>query len=157
MGSAKYAQLQATVEMSRRYLEADLRRGDALTTSIHTRRYLAAQLRRYPYEVFAVLYLDNRHHVVHFEELFRGTVDGADIPAREVVRQATTHNASAVILAHNHPSGIREPSIADRAITRHLAEALRLVEIRVLDHFIIGDGEPYSFAEAGLLSRWDQE
>lgn len=156
MGPAKYVQLQASVEMSRRYLEAELRRGEALTTSLDTRRYLSAQLRRYPYEVFAVLYLDNRHQMVHFEELFRGTIDGTDVPSREVVRQAITHNASAVILAHNHPSGVREPSIADQSVTRRLARALKLVEVRVLDHFIIGDGEPYSFAEAGLLPGMDE-
>ena len=155
MGPAKYVQLQASVEMSRRYLEAELRRGEPLTCSLTTRRYLMAQLRRYPYEVFAVLYLDNRHHVLHFEELFRGTINGTDVPSREVVRQAIRHNASAVILAHNHPSGLREPSIADRSVTRRLSEALRLVEVRVLDHFIIGDGEPYSFAEAGLLPGVD--
>ena len=156
MGPAKYVQLQASVEMSRRYLEAELRRGEALTTSLETRRYLSAQLRRYPYEVFAVLYLDNRHQMVHFEELFRGTIDGTDVPSREVVRQAITHNASAVILAHNHPSGVREPSVADQSVTRRLARALKLVEVRVLDHFIIGDGEPYSFAEAGLLPGMDE-
>ena len=108
-------------------------------------------LRHYPYEVFACLFLDNRHRVIEYEELFRGTIDGASVHPREVVRRALEHNAAALILAHNHPSGVAEPSDADRSITRRLSEALALVDVRILDHFIVGEGEPLSLAERGLM------
>ncbi|ALP52344.1 hypothetical protein Tel_03835 [Candidatus Tenderia electrophaga] len=151
LGTAKFVQLQATLEMGRRHLDERLRRGDALTSPHDTRRFLCARLRDYPHEVFAGLFLDNRHRVIHFEELFVGTIDGASVYPREVVKRALHHNAAAVILAHNHPSGIAEPSQADRQITRRLQEALGLVDIRLLDHFVVGDGELTSFAENGLL------
>lgn len=151
LGEAKYTQLQAVLEMSRRYLRESLERGDALTTPEATRDYLKSQLYCHPYEVFACLFLDNRHRVIEYEELFRGTIDGSSVHPREVVRRALHHNAAAVILAHNHPSGASEPSAADRHITQRLKDALALVDIRVLDHFIIGDGQPRSFAEMGLL------
>ncbi|WP_114418776.1 RadC family protein [Marinospirillum perlucidum] len=151
LGSAKYAQLQAVLEMSRRHLEAELKRGEGLTSPQAAGRYLKAQLRDLPHEVFALLLLDNQHRVLHFEVLFRGTLDGASVYPREVVKLVLAHNAAAVILAHNHPSGIAEPSGADEQITRRLKEALALVEVRVLDHLIIGDGEPVSFAGRGLL------
>ena len=102
-------------------------------------------------EVFACLYLDNRHRVLHFEELFRGTIDGASVHPREVVKAALHRNAAAVILAHNHPSGVAEPSAADRQITERLKSALQLVEIRVLDHLVVGDQDCVSFAERGWL------
>jgi DNA repair protein RadC len=101
--------------------------------------------------VFACLFLDNQHHILEFEELFRGTIDSASVYPREVIKKALAHNAAAVIFAHNHPSGISEPSQADKLITDKLKQALALIDIRVLDHFIIGDGMPYSFAENGLL------
>jgi DNA repair protein RadC len=151
LGLAKYAQLQAVLEMSRRYLREELARSDALTSPQATRDYLKTRLYHYPHEVFACLFLDNRHRVIEYEELFRGTIDGASVHPREVVRRALQHNAAAVILAHNHPSGVSEPSQADTRITQRLREALALVDIRVLDHLIIGDGEPRSFAEMGLL------
>lgn len=152
LGLAKYAQLQAVLEMSRRHLRATLQRGDALSNPSDTRRYLAAQLRGYPHEVFAALFLDNRHRVIAFDELFTGTLDSASVHPREVVKRALTHNAAAVIFAHNHPSGVAEPSQADTALTHHLKNALALVDIRVLDHIIIGDGEStVSLAERGLL------
>ena len=151
LGSAKYAQLQAVLEMGRRYLREDLHHGNALTSPTDSRRFLQAQLRHYPYEVFACLFLDNRHRVIVFEELFRDTLDGASVHPREVVKRALEHNAAALILAHNHPSGIGEPSEADRRITLRLREALALVDIRLLDHFVIGDGEPVSLAELGML------
>jgi DNA repair protein RadC len=151
LGDAKYAQLQAVMEMSRRHLAHELQRGDALTSPALTRRFLAAKLRHLPHEVFACLFLDNRHRVLHFEELFRGTIDAASVYPREVVKRALACNAAAVIIAHNHPSGVAEPSGADRQITRRLQEALALVDIRVLDHMVIGDGEPVSFAERGLI------
>jgi DNA repair protein RadC len=151
LGTAKFVQLQATLEMARRHLDERLRRGDVLASPDETRRFLSAHLRGYPHEVFACLFLDNRHRVIRFEELFAGTIDGASVHPREVVKRALHHNAAAVILAHNHPSGVAEPSQADRQITRRLRDALALVEIRVLDHFIIGDGEFTSFAEQGLM------
>lgn len=151
LGSAKYAQLQAVMEMAKRHFEEIIQRGDALSSPEYTRAYLSSKLRSYSHEVFACLYLDNQNRVIQFEELFRGTIDSASVYPREVVKQALYHNASAVIFAHNHPSGISEPSHADKCITDTLKQALTLFEIRVLDHFIIGDGQPYSFAEHGLL------
>jgi DNA repair protein RadC len=151
LGDAKYAQLQAVLEMAKRHFKEILQRGNALTSPDITRAYLSAQLRGYSYEVFACLFLDNQHRVIQLDELFRGTIDGASVYPREVVKQALHHNAAAVIFAHNHPSGIAEPSAADKHITEKLKQALALFDIRVLDHFIIGDGQPYSFAEHGLL------
>jgi DNA repair protein RadC len=151
LGSAKYAQLQAVLEMARRHYEEILNHQDALTSPDVTRAYLSARLRGYSYEVFACLFLDNQHRVMQFEELFRGTIDGASVYPREVAKRALQHNAAAVIFAHNHPSGISEPSQADKKITDKLKQALGLFDIRVLDHFIVGDGSPYSFAEHGLL------
>jgi DNA repair protein RadC len=151
LGYAKYAQLQAVLEMARRYLHQELERKDNLTSPAETKNYLRIRLYAFPYEVFACLFLDNRHRVIAYEELFRGTIDGASVHPREVVRRALEHNAAALIFAHNHPSGVAEPSNADRQITKRLKEALALVEIRVLDHFIVGDGEPVSLAERGLI------
>jgi len=151
LGSAKYAQLQAVLEMAKRHFVEILQRGDALTSPEATRAYLSAQLRGYSYEVFACLFLDNQHRVILLEELFRGTIDSASVYPREVVKRALFHNAAAVIFAHNHPSGINEPSQSDRQITEKLKQSLLLFDIRVLDHFIIGDGQPYSFAEHGVL------
>ena len=151
LGNAKYAQLQAVLEMARRHFMEILEHSDALTSPDATRAYLSAQLRGYQYEVFACLFLDNQHRTIELEELFRGTIDGASVYPREVVKRALHHNAAAVIFAHNHPSGISEPSQADRQITDKLKQALGLLDIRVLDHFIIGDGVPYSFAEHGLI------
>lgn len=151
LGEAKYTQLQAVMEMARRHFEEVLQRGDALTSVEATRAYLSAQLRRHNHEVFACLFLDNQHRVIVFEELFRGTLDSASVYPREVLKRVLLHNAAAVIFAHNHPSGIAEPSNADRQITEKLQQALQLFEVRVLDHFIVGDGRPYSFAEHGLL------
>lgn len=151
LGDAKYAQLQAVLEMARRHFAEILQRGNALTSPDITRAYLSAQLRGYSYEVFACLFLDNQHRVIVWEELFRGTIDGASVYPREVAKKALFHHAAAVIFAHNHPSGINEPSQADRQITDKLKQALGLFDIRVLDHFIVGDGDPFSFAEHGLL------
>ena len=150
LGSAKYAQLQAVLEMARRYLGESLQRGEPLTSPQITRQFLSQKLRDYSHEVFAVLFLDQRHRVICFEELFRGTIDGASVYPREVVKQSLLHNAAAVIFAHNHPSGVAEPSQADQSITRRLQDALALIDVRVLDHFVVGD-EVVSFAERGLL------
>ncbi len=151
LGPAKYAQLQAVMEMARRFMGEELHRGEALTSPDATRRFLAAHLRDIPYEVFACLFLDNRHRVIELVELFRGTINGASVYPREVVRAALERNAAAVILCHNHPSGCAEPSEADRRLTRRLCDALALVDIRVLDHIVVGDGPGVSFAERGLI------
>ena len=151
IGPAKYVQLQAVLEMSKRYLSETLEKQDVISNPEDTRQYLKSQLRDRPYEVFAALFLDNRHQVIQFEELFRGTIDGASVYPREVVKKALDHNAAALIIAHNHPSGVAEPSSADERITIRLKEALGLVDIRLLDHLIIGDGEIVSLAERGVL------
>jgi DNA repair protein RadC len=128
------------------------RRGTTLSSPRATADYLMARLSHHPYEVFTLIYLDCRHRLIACEELFRGTIDGASVHPREVVKEALKHNAAAVILAHNHPSsGVAEPSHADEAITRRLKEALALVDIRVLDHLIVAGGGTTSFAERGLL------
>jgi len=152
LGPAKFSQLQAVLEMARRHLGEGLRRETALTDPAMTKQYLSAQLRDLPHEVFAALFLDNRHRVISFDTLFTGTINGASVHPREVVKQALRHNAAAIIFAHNHPSGIAEPSEADRHLTRRLTEALSLIDIRVLDHIIVGDGECFAFAEAGLMA-----
>lgn len=151
IGPAKYVQLQAVLEMSRRYLAETLERQSIITSPDDTRHYLTSQLRDSPYEIFAAMFLDNRHRVIQYEELFRGTIDGASVYPREVVKKALEHNAAALIVAHNHPSGIAEPSQADKHITQRLENALALVDIRLLDHLIIGDGEIVSLAERGEL------
>ncbi len=151
LGLAKFVQLQAVLEMGSRHLRAILARGDALRSPEDTAAFLASRLRAEAREVFACLFLDNRHRVIAFETLFQGTIDGATVHPREVVKCALQHNAAALILAHNHPSGVAEPSAADQLITRRLQDALGLVDIRVLDHVIVGDGASYSFAAHGLL------
>ena len=135
----------AVLEKRMRYHDVTLR------SPADTRSYLRLRLAHLEHEVFAVLFLDNRHRVIEYETLFRGTIDGASVHPREVVKAALAHNAAAVILAHNHPSGVAEPSQADLHLTRRLREAMGLVDIRVLDHLVIGDGEAVSFAERGLL------
>lgn len=150
LGQAKYVQLQAVLEMSSRYLQERLERGAALSDPDSVRFYLSTRLRHKLAEVFACLFLDNRHQVIQYEEMFHGTIDNATIHPREVVRTALKHNAAAVIFAHNHPSGIAEPSQADQRITQQLKEALALIDVRVLDHFVVGE-QVVSFAERGLL------
>lgn len=122
-----------------------------LTSPSGVRTYLRLKLASEALEVFAVVFLDTRHRVIAFEPMFHGTIDGASVYPRAVLKRAIEHNCSAVILAHNHPSGLTEPSHSDRMITSRLKSALELVDVRVLDHFIVGEGEPFSFAEAGLL------
>ena len=151
LGPLRYAILQASLELSRRHYQELMRSGSALSNPRATREFLRVRLRDLPHEVFCCVFLDNRHRVIAFEELFRGTIDGASVPPREVGKQALARNAAAVILAHNHPSGLAEPSQADELITRRLKEALALVDIRVLDHLVVGDGVCESFAERGLL------
>ena len=151
LGMAKYVQIQAVLEMGRRYLEQTLTKGEALISTVETKRFLSARLRHQPHEVFACVFLDNKNRVTGFEELFFGTIDGASVYPRQIVRRALYHNAAALIFAHNHPSGIAEPSRADVQITRRLKEALNLIDVRVLDHLIIGDGDIVSLAEQGVM------
>ncbi|MCX8048458.1 MAG: DNA repair protein RadC [Methylohalobius sp.] len=151
LGTAKYVLLQAALEMARRHLRETLERGETITSPQATCAFLKRHLRDYPYEVFAALFLDTRHRLIRYEELFRGTVDGASVYPREVAKRALDLRAAAVIFAHNHPSGVAEPSACDRALTARLREALALFDIRVLDHIVVGDSETYSFAEHGLL------
>lgn len=150
LGPARYALLQAAGELVRRQLASDGALSQPLTSPAQTRDFLRIWLRPLQREVFACLFLDNRHRVIARELMFLGSINSATVHPREVVRRALDHNAAAVILAHNHPSGVAEPSSADRAITRELAQALALIEVRVLDHFVVGD-EVVSFAERGLL------
>jgi len=151
MGSSKYVALRAALEIGQRCLAQRLERGEALTSPDLARSFLRGKLQDLPHELFCCLYLDTKHRVIRFEELFRGTIDGASVHPREVVRCALAHNAAALIVAHNHPSGVAEPSAADNALTRRLQEALAMVDIRLLDHLVIGDGEVVSFTERGLL------
>ena len=151
MGPAGYCRLQAALELARRHYAEALRAGPLLDSPRATRDFLIARLRDSPHELFCCLHLDNRHRLIAFDELFRGTIDGASVHPREVVKQALARNAAALILAHNPPSGVAEPSQADELITRRLREALALVDIRVLDHLIVADTGCLSFAERGLL------
>jgi len=151
LGMATYVQCQAVLEIARRHYAEHLGERECFTSPEHVRDYLQASLRDRQAEVFCVLFLDNRHRLICFEECFNGTIDGASVHPREIVRKAIHHNAAAVILAHNHPSGIAEPSQADIALTSRLKEALGLVDVRVLDHFIVGDDLPISFSERGLM------
>lgn len=145
------ARLRVAVEMGRRLLAQPMLRTDVFANPGQTRQFLTARLRHLRYEVFACLFLDSQHRLIAFRELFRGTIDGASVYPREVVTECLSHNAAAVIFAHNHPSGHSEPSAADRQITQRLTKALALVDIRVLDHLVIGEGAAISFAERGLL------
>ncbi len=151
MGPAKYTQLQASLELARRHALSELEQMDVLTAPEQTRRFLRHHLGNRDREVFSCLFLDSQNRVLRCEDLFLGTLDGAAVYPREVAVRALQYRAAAVIFAHNHPSGVAEPSAADRRITERLREALALLDIRVLDHFIIGRGRAYSFAEEGLL------
>lgn len=151
IGERKYALIQAALELGRRFLAERMRDQDALTSPRAARSYLKFKLRDLPYEVFGCLFLDTRHRPVAFEQLFRGTIDGTSVYPREVLRAALAHNAAAVIAVHNHPSGVAEPSAADRALTDRLRTALALVDVRLIDHIVVGDGELVSFSERGLL------
>ncbi|QJP98313.1 MULTISPECIES: RadC family protein [Pseudomonas] len=151
LGPAKFAQLQAVLEMGRRHLAERMRQKTALENPQVVRDYLKAMLRHEPHEVFGCLFLDSKHQVLTFETLFRGSIDNTAVHPREVVKRSLANNAAAVILCHNHPSGNSDPSQADRLLTKRLQKALELVDVRVLDHFIVGDGEPLSMAECGWM------
>lgn len=151
MGPRRSAVILALPELARRYFETSLPVGEAISSPADTEAFLQARIRHLGHELFCCLYLDNRHRVIRFDELFRGTIDGTSVYPREVVKEALAANAAAVILAHNHPSGAAEPSQADERITRRLKSALALVDIRLLDHLIVGHGETTSLASRGLL------
>ena len=151
IGPARLAALRAIPELARRYFEESLPCGEAIRSPADTESFLKAKMQHLDHELFCCLYLDNRHRVLRFDELFRGTIDGTSVYPREVVKEALGVNAAAVILAHNHPSGVAEPSQADERITKRLKSALELVDIRLLDHLIVGDGAATSLASRGLL------
>jgi DNA repair protein RadC len=151
VGTVGWCRIVAALELGRRYLDAEMKSLAMLGDPSASARYLKSRLCGYPYEVFACLFLDNRHRVIAFEELFRGSLGGASVHPREVVRRCLVHNAAALILAHNHPSGTNEPSQDDRTITLKLRDALALIDVKVLDHIIVGDGEPISLAGRGWL------
>jgi DNA repair protein RadC len=151
VGEAKFALLQAVMEMARRTLAEDMLAGDALSSPQAVRSYLQLLLRDKEYEVFCCVFLDAQNRVLAVEELFRGTLTQTSVYPREIVKRALAHNAAALILAHNHPSGVAEPSQADRLLTRRLSESLALVDVRVLDHFIVAGPSSLSFMETGQM------
>ncbi len=153
LGIAKYVQLQACLEMSKRYLCEQIQNNTVLSSSQATKDFLTAELRGETREVFAALFLDNQHRVLKFERLFYGTIDAAAVYPRIVVEKALHYQAAAVIFSHNHPSGIAEASLADKQLTQRLMQALTLIDIRVLDHLIIAGHLCYSFAEQGELGH----
>ncbi|GAB6196936.1 RadC family protein [Lysobacter xanthus] len=151
VGPARACALAAALEIGHRVLAADLERGEALKDPPTAGRLFAGRLRPHDHEVFAAMFLDTRHRMLAFEEMFHGTLDGAEVHPRDVVRRALAHNAAAVIVGHNHPSGNAEPSAADRSVTARLKQALALVDVRLLDHFVVGDGPPVSMAARGWV------
>jgi DNA repair protein RadC len=151
MGAAKYVQLQAVLEMARRALDEKMKQTDSLNSPQAVRDYLRLTLARLPHEVFVAVFLTAQNRVIAVEELFRGTLTQTSVYPREIVKRALAHNAASVILAHNHPSGEASPSAADRSLTKALADALALIDVRVLDHFIVAPGASLSFAEQGIL------
>lgn len=151
IGPARACALAAALELGHRHLAAQLARGEAMSDPAAAGRYFAQRLRGLGHEVFAALYLDTRHRALGFEELFRGGLDGAEVHPRTLVERALARGAAAVIVGHNHPSGNPEPSAADRAVTSRLKQALALVDVRLLDHFVVGDGAPVSMAARGLV------
>jgi len=151
LGPVRYGQLQALLEIGRRYLATAIERESVMDSPSAVRRYLKSMLRHEVSEVFGCLFLDTKHRPLAFEILFRGTIDRASVYPREVVRRALQHNAAALILCHNHPSGHSEPSKDDVHLTLSLKRGLALIDVRVLDHIIIGDGEPLSMVEQGWV------
>jgi len=151
IGDGRLEILRALPEIARRYYEESLPAGEAIRSPADTEAFLVARMRHLHHELFCCLYLDNRHRVLRFDEMFRGTIDGTSVYPREVVKEALAVNAAAVILAHNHPSGVTEPSQADERITRRIKSALDLVDIRLLDHLIVGAGQATSLAARGMI------
>ena len=151
LGLTKYVQLQAAKELAVRCLRENIKRGNVLKNPHDVKSYLSSKLRSYPYEVFSCVFLDNKHRFISFKELFYGSINEARVYPRELLRQVYQTNAAAVILAHNHPSGIAKPSEADKRITQEIKSILSAIDVRLLDHIIIGDGQITSFASQGLL------
>lgn len=151
LGDAKYAQLQAVLEMSRRHLAQSLEHRELFAGASEVKQYLLAKLRHCQREVFGVLFLDSQHRLIKYDELFQGTINSAHVYPREVIKAVLKHNAAAVILAHNHPSGVAKPSQADRDITDDISQILKVLDVRVLDHMIVGDTEVCSLAEMGWI------
>ena len=151
LGMAKYVQLQASIELGKRVLKAKIDRQNVLTCPDDTRQFLMNQLRDKRQEVFACLFLNTKHHIIAYEELFQGTLDSAEVHPRIIVERTLHHNAAALILCHNHPSGNALPSYSDIQITRKIISALAFIDVRVLDHFIVGEGEVVSLAERGEM------
>ena len=151
LGQAKYVQLQAVLEMSRRYFQEPLQKGEALTSASQTKSFLISKMQGYPYEVFAALLLDTQHQVICFHEFFFGSIDSATVHPRVIAQKVLHENAAAIILVHNHPSGDPTASISDRKITEKIISAMQLIDVRVLDHFIIGHQKTTSFAEKGWI------
>jgi len=151
LGSAKYAQLQAMLELARRSLVEELEVGTLLSSPLVVRQYLQLFLSYKQHESFAVLFLDVKNRLIAGEEMFRGSLTQTSVHPREIVKVALAHNAASVIFAHNHPSGSMEPSAADQSLTKSLKQAMALIDVRVLDHFIVAGTNVYSFAEHGLL------
>ena len=151
IGVTQFIQLQACTEMTRRYLLAELKEEHSFTSSDAVKMYLQTELEGLEREVFLVLFLDTQHRLIKQENLFLGTINQAMVYPREIIKEALACNAAALILAHNHPSGVAEPSFSDRNITQKIKQAAELMEIRVLDHFVIGRGSYFSFAEQNLL------
>jgi DNA repair protein RadC len=150
-GSSRTATTDEIIAAARDHMSRRVRRGTQLTNPKATRDYLSLKLGTLEREVFAVIFLDNRHRLISYQEMFLGTIDGASVHPREVVKEALKQNAAAVILAHPHPSGVAEPSAADELITTRLRDALSLIDVRILDHVIVAGGDTTSFAERGLL------
>lgn len=151
LGTAKYTQLKAVVELSHRYLKVKMTKENYLTSPTLTHHYLANRLMDKDREIFMVIFLDNQNHVINCEEMFVGTYNSVEVHPREVARKALQYNAAALILAHNHPSGLAEPSQADRALTKKIEQVCELIDVRVIDHLVIGKGEYVSFAERGWI------
>ena len=151
VGTAKYAQIAAVMELAGRALAEEMKARDSLTSPAAVRGYLRLQMQDLGHEAFYCVFLDAQNRVIAAEELFRGTLTQTSVYPREVVKHSLRHNAAAVILAHNHPSGVAEPSRADEYLTQTLKNALALVDVRVLDHLVVGHGEVFSFSERGLL------
>lgn len=146
-----HATAEEVLQLANRIIASKFRRGAKFQSPTDTSKYLIQKLHHYEHEIFAVIFLDNRHRILAYEEMFRGTIDGASVYPREIVKRALELNAAAIIMAHNHPSGEPEPSHADRALTKKVKEACSFLEIRVLDHFIVGGNQSTSFAEKGWL------
>lgn len=151
LGSAKFAQLQAVIEMSKRHLAEKLSKGAVIDNPQVVKDFLSAQLRDEPHEVFGGLFLDSKHHVIAYKNLFYGSINESTVYPRQVIKICLHYNAAAIILAHNHPSGINEPSHSDKILTGELVKALAYIDVKVLDHLIIGEGEPFSMAEWGMV------